>query len=319
MCITDDALLYIKLSTMAFELLFAFVVYLFAKNIFDRKIKTSILIAILSLFIPTVIVNGSIASQCDIIFTTMLCLMLYFILKEKYKLSLLFFGLAFAIKLQAIFIAPIVLYLLIHKKVRIRDIFIIPVPYVVFALPAVVAGKNIIDILKTYVSQTEIYPRWTLNAPNIYQFGDLNMEIINLIATIAMVLFTAVVVLFTIIQFRKVYSKNIVIVLTLFFASIIPYLLPKMHERYFFIADILSFLYVIGFGIKKYHIHLYIVFASFFSYSNFLNNFYKTTFNNNFLNMFSLRTLAISNLIAIFLIIIDLILEYKNEKEAALK
>ena len=319
--ITDNALLYIKISTMIFEVLFCFVIFLFCKNIFGKNTKTSILIMLISSFIPTIIMNGSVASQCDIIYTTMLILMLYYIFKEKYKLSLIFFGIAFAIKLQAIFVAPIILYLLIHKKVKIREIFLIPIPYIIFGIPAFIAGKPILDILLTYVNQTGQYSSWTINAPNIYQFFGLNLVFgMSKINTVILTMATGIFILGIILLLRKHYSKKMILLLSLLFALIIPFLLPKMHERYFFIADILSFIYIISFGIKRIPLHILIVLASLFSYANYLPGVYENLFGNNILKIFDLNILAAFNSVAIIIVVIDIIFEQENiDKEKLLK
>lgn len=80
--------MYIKLVSIIFEFIFAFIVYLFAKNIASIKGRAAILIGIISLFIPTVIFNGAAFSQCDIIYTSAILLGLYFILKDKFRTSL---------------------------------------------------------------------------------------------------------------------------------------------------------------------------------------------------------------------------------------
>ena len=310
---TNNALWYIKFSTMIFEILFAFVIYLFAKNIFHKGKKTSVLIALCSLFIPTVIANGAIAAQCDIIFTTMACFMIYFMLTEKYKTSMIFFGIAFAIKLQAIFIAPIILYLIINKKIKIRYLLLIPIPYLIFGLPALIAGKDIMEILTVYINQADGYSYWTLNAPNVYQIGELNLVDIPKLANWITIGVTGLVVLLTFIIFRKKYSKNLVLMLSLFFALIIPYLLPRMHERYMFMADIFSFIYVLAFGIKFLPIHLCIGVASFFSYFDFMKGFYMNTFGPTVLDIFNLHVLALFNMLAVVIIVFKLALEYRKE------
>ena len=55
----------------------------------------------------------------------------------------------------------------------------------------------------------------------------------------------------------------------LFFALLLPYLLPHMHERYFFLADILALIYAF-FRPKRFYIPIMVVFSSFAGYLPFL-------------------------------------------------
>ena len=50
------------------------------------------------LLTPTIIANGSMWAQCDIIFTSFVMLSLLFIMKEKPSFGMLFYGIAFAFK-----------------------------------------------------------------------------------------------------------------------------------------------------------------------------------------------------------------------------
>lgn len=64
----------------------------------------------LLLFIPTVIFNGSVWAQCDIIYTAFVIGSIYYILNEKPVISIIFYGIALSFKLQAIII-PLVSFL----------------------------------------------------------------------------------------------------------------------------------------------------------------------------------------------------------------
>lgn len=62
------------------------------------------------------ILNLSVWGQCDSIYVTFVIWTIYFLYKEKYRKAFIFLGIAFAFKLQAVFIMPIVFYMYFTKK-----------------------------------------------------------------------------------------------------------------------------------------------------------------------------------------------------------
>jgi Gpi18-like mannosyltransferase len=55
----------------------------------------------------------------------------------------------------------------------------------------------------------------------------------------------------------------------MFFALLSPFLLPRMHERYFYSADVLSILYAFYFP-RRWFVPLLVIGSSFLSYLPFL-------------------------------------------------
>ena len=72
------------------------------------------------LFLPTNIINSSLWGQCDSIYVTFVICSLYYLVRNCFKTSFVILGIAFAFKLQTIFIVPIfVYYYFIEKKYSI--------------------------------------------------------------------------------------------------------------------------------------------------------------------------------------------------------
>ena len=69
--------------------------------------------ALLFLRLPTVILNGAYWEQCDIIFTTFLLAFVWSLIRGRPLLAMLMFSMALSIKVQAIFAAPFVVYLVL--------------------------------------------------------------------------------------------------------------------------------------------------------------------------------------------------------------
>lgn len=69
-------------------------------------------------------------------------------LREKYRLAFVFLGIAFAFKLQAIFILPAyVIYYFCSRKFPITRFLYIPLCYLIGGLPALGSGCNHADLL----------------------------------------------------------------------------------------------------------------------------------------------------------------------------
>lgn len=81
----------------------------------------------------------------------------------------MFIGIAFAFKLQTVFIIPVLLYYWIStKKISILHFFIIPAVDVIMCLPAIIMGRPFIDIITIYAEQTDYGKLIQMNCPNFY-------------------------------------------------------------------------------------------------------------------------------------------------------
>ena len=60
--------------------------------------------------------NGAMWAQCDMMYVTFLLLCALFFYKEKYVASFLWLGVAFSLKLQAVFLCPALLILYVVRK-----------------------------------------------------------------------------------------------------------------------------------------------------------------------------------------------------------
>ena len=120
-----NTLFYVKMLSFVFEIMAAF----FIMKIVNIKYKNEKLVYLsfgLLLFIPTVIFNGSVWAQCDIIFTSFVIGSIYYILCEKPITSIIFYGIALSFKLQAIFLLPLFGILLFKNRIKIYHLLLIP-------------------------------------------------------------------------------------------------------------------------------------------------------------------------------------------------
>jgi Gpi18-like mannosyltransferase len=110
-------ILAIKLFAMSVDFICAFFTYKIVKLKYPvgKMANWAFLAVILS---PTVIYNSSLWGQCDVIYTTGLIACVYFLSIHKQIPALMSFGLALSFKLQAMFLAPLLLTLLSFLFIR---------------------------------------------------------------------------------------------------------------------------------------------------------------------------------------------------------
>lgn len=228
--------------------------------------KNIILLSLATIpLIPTIFVNSAYLSQCDSIYATFAVIALYYSLKEKFLVSILFLGIAFAFKLQTIFILPYFFVLMLRGKIPFYCFFIIPAIYFISILPAWCFGRPLKELLNIYFFQSTQDQALTLSFPNVYIW--LKKGGVGLIKQIGIASTFILTLIAGILLSKKKYHFDFENCIKLAFLSsiIIPFVLPSMHERYMYLGDVLSVLYFLVLG-KNILFPIGIVFVSLYSY-----------------------------------------------------
>lgn len=141
-----------------------------------NAVKIASVTAVGLLFIPTVIFNGALWKQCDAMYTCFIIIAIYYMIKDKYTTSFIFLGIAFAFKLQAIFVIPAFLIIyMVKKRFTIFQFCWIPAIFLLFGIPAVLAKRGLratyfMYFMQTQETQSEGYGMVSY-LPNLYNFG----------------------------------------------------------------------------------------------------------------------------------------------------
>ncbi len=233
----------IKLFSVLFDVLLAWGGLRLAKCL--TKDKRAPLWAFSALLLlPTVILNGACWGQCDSVWAALCVHALACALENKPWRSLALLGLAFAFKLQAIFIIPLWLPLWLGGRVRFKHLFAFPAAFFAAILPAFLAGKPLADILGVYVGQTTDSVGWgtlNYNSPSIFTLLPYDVELGPLAPKLAIALaFLFMAVILALLLWKRKARTNVPYVLAGAALSLgIPFFLPYMHERYFFLGGVL--------------------------------------------------------------------------------
>ena len=194
--------------------------------------------------LPTVVLNGACWAQCDSLYTALILLALSSVLDDRPKTSVLLLSLAFSFKLQTVFVIPLWCVFWFTKRVKFRHLLLFPVGYAVTILPALALGKPLTDILGIYLGQMGEHETYlTLNAPSIYAFLPYQAQVDTAllsalgIAAAFVLVFAVLGVLFLL---RRRVTDEILLAAATVLALGVPFLLPHMHERYFFPAGMIA-------------------------------------------------------------------------------
>lgn len=220
---------------------------------------------------PLYLANGVLWAQCDMVVMFWLLLCTYFFIKERPSMAMFFFGVAFAFKLQPMWLAPVLIILWVNKKVDLKHFLWLPICYFVGIIPAWIAGRPLSELLLIYIEQTEAEP-WglTFKYSNLYYLiGDTNFIEEYHTAGIWLSLGIFMIVLYYIGRKKLRINAEFILLLGGFVGILAPFFLPQMHERYGFFGETFLILYAMV-KPKKFYLAVFQCLTTFMGYSMFL-------------------------------------------------
>lgn len=232
----------IKLFSMAFDVLLAWGVLRLVRRLCPEHTLRPLWAFCATLLLPTVVLNGSLWGQCDSVFSAMAVLAVAAALDGRPKRSVVLLALAFSFKLQAIFLIPLWCAFWFTKRVRFPHLLLFPAVCAAAALPAVLLGKPVGDILSIYAGQMGVNDALNFNAPSLYGFLPYHAQVDAALWARLGILAAFVLTLLLLgwLFLRRARITDEVLVLAGAVLAIgIPFLLPYMHDRYFFLGGML--------------------------------------------------------------------------------
>ena len=259
----------IKGLHIIFDFVLAFFVYKTVRLKYHRG-KEARLAALATLFAPTVVLNSAMWGQIDATYTAFLVACLYFLLTRRQAAAFLAFGLAFSFKLQAVFLTPLFLWLLVKKEVNSRYLLFAPLCWFILLLPAWLVGRPLKELFSIYYEQTLHYPAsLTVHAPNLYQW--ISRAHYDWVYPMSVYSAGGVILAIAVFVYRSraTITADRLIFLAFLSVLVMPYLLPKMHDRYFFPADVIAILFAFYWP-RYWYAPIVVGLTSLFTYVRFL-------------------------------------------------
>lgn len=236
-----DDLYLIKLLSILFDVLLAWSAMGIVRKLGGSE-KARLGCFFTVLFLPTVVLNGSLWGQCDSIYVALALMSIYWALEGRPVLSMMAITLSFGFKLQAVFVMPVLAVLWMQGRFQLRHFALFPLFYVLLVLPAVLLGRPFVETLTLYFNQTgSIGSGLNYNSPSIFGiFWHVENEALAAkLAIAAAFVFMTLVLVICYVNRNRLTNKAMLAVAVLLAVGI-PFLLPHMHDRYFFAADILT-------------------------------------------------------------------------------
>jgi len=232
-----------KLIWTAFDIVLALFTYKLVSVARPGR-RIPVLAALIMVFVPTVVLNAAYIGQIDDMWGSLSLAALYFLLRRRYWWALALCGAALALKPLAIFFFPVVGLLLLAGRVPWRTVLAVPAVYLALDVPALLAGRDPRELLTIYspYRQGAVIDQLTYAAPSVYTFIPASPDRIGAIKLLGEILLAALIlgIYYVLIVRRVELTDARVVTVAVLFAILVPFLLPGMHERYFFLADVLS-------------------------------------------------------------------------------
>lgn len=233
----------IKLFSILFDVLLAWGGLRLVKTLTQDRLPSLFAFALL-LLLPTVTLNGSCWGQCDSVWAALCLHALASALQNKPIASLSLLALAFAFKLQAIFLIPLWGALWFCGRVKLSHFLTFPGVFALSMAPALLMGKPAGDILRIYLDQAGDSISWqtlNYNSPSLFSLLPYDFQAPPWASKAAVMLaFLFMLGVLAILYVHRAAVDNRALALAgAALALGIPFFLPYMHERYFFLGGVL--------------------------------------------------------------------------------
>jgi len=196
--------------------------------------------AALVFLLPSVAANAALLGQSDAFWAAPCVMAVAAAIDRRHAAMLVWCGVALSFQLQAVLVAPIFLALLIQRRIPLRLWLLAPLATAAMMIPAAAAGWPVADLASIYFRQGDRFSDLARNAPNLWSIVQLfpisDHALLGLAFTLAIGASAAFIARFSA---TPVHGRA-VLAAALFAILVTAGLLPKMHERYFFLADILA-------------------------------------------------------------------------------
>jgi len=192
----------------------------------------------LILLLPTVALNSALMGQCDAIYATFVILALGCMMRDRPAVGLLAFATGLAIKLQSMLFAPFLALMSSERRLPVWTWLLLPVPYLAFALPMILAGRPVDDVLFVYARQTDRFSELAKNAPNPWALVNYLVTYpVGMAVGVPLALFALAALMLLLRRKRVMRSREGMLLAAAILLIAGPYLMPKMHDRFFYLVD----------------------------------------------------------------------------------
>lgn len=206
----------------------------------SRVRMQSCLVAAVVWLLPTVMLNSSYWGQCDSLYATCCLATLYLLRRNSFVGAFVMLGLAFACKLQTVFILPIIgVNYLVQKRF---SLFWILLSVVVMWLSGIVAfayGRNLLAPILIYSGQVGHYQEMYMSFPSLWMLVGNDYWSMRWFAILLTFAVLAVGLWYCLNHKQNILSNERFFAVAAWFMWSMLLFLPSMHDRYAYLLDLL--------------------------------------------------------------------------------
>ena len=236
-----------KIFSCVFDMVLAVTAFAIVDMIYKHQRREKSVLAYCIVWLsPIVFLNSAAWAQCDAVYSSFCLLAVMMMDRKKYSAGLCLLGIAFAFKLQAVFILPLFFFMYYRRRdFSILQFILVPLSMIGISLPAaLIGGRNLAEVISIYADQAIRYQRISMNYPSVWlllcRANDSSQYAYMRKPTVLLTAFALLLMMFW--WLRKGYKaegKNLYIMAYLLCYTCV-FFLPSMHERYGFLYEVLA-------------------------------------------------------------------------------
>lgn len=241
-----EALYAYKIFSCIFDLLLALAAAAIVGIKVEGKRKEKALLTYSAVWLsPLVFLNSAAWAQCDAIYVFFCLFALLALDGRKYKSAFCLLGLAFAFKLQAVFLLPLFFFVyFLRREFSLLHFLLIPVIMMAVSSPALLWGRSLTEVFTIYANQTDTYQAISMNYPSVWillcNSVDASAYSYMKMPAICMTVFLLALLMYYWLQKGyKAEGKSLYSMAYLLIYTCVLFL-PAMHDRYGFLYEILA-------------------------------------------------------------------------------
>ena len=208
---------------------------------------------------PILVWNNAAWGQTDVIYGLFAVSSLLLLMRNRPVWAILCYAVAFALKMQALFLFPLFLFVYFCNEKKFSFLWFLALPAVLISsgIPLVLVDQSPLYGITNYMGQIDTYSYMTYNYPNLFAIvGDIHANsqmVVGMHSRFGMVLCLVVLgcMLVFCVRKRAVMDPRRILQLAVWSIWCCVFLLPRMHERYGFVGEMLLACWVLVSGRKR--------------------------------------------------------------------
>jgi Gpi18-like mannosyltransferase len=203
------------------------------------------------LSIPTVLINSSLWGQADSVYAAGIIASAYYIVRGRPLPATIAFAVACCLKLQSIFFLPVLAGFLLARG-QLHQLLCVPLVFVCSIMPGVLAGGELNYWMFIYLTQIHEQTDLSVNAPTVFAFfrsvteeRQPNAMVLLFWIGTGLAAMSGIVMTILAAWASRKRSSDMLLLSCALSTAILVFCLPRMHERYLFLADIFAVIYAL--------------------------------------------------------------------------